>query len=149
MSTRSRIGIEIEKGKYKHIYCHFDGYPEYNGGILIDHYKDREKIEKLINLGDISSLAENVDPDPSRPHSFDYDKQQEGVVVAYGRDRGEKGVGARTGSLKDMNGLGIEYIYVYTLDNKWKYANTYYLPLKLKSLKAEVEKIRKGKQEEE
>lgn len=144
MSTRSRIGIEIEKGKYKHIYCHFDGYPENNGVILIDHYKDREKIEKLIALGDISSLGEKVEPDPNFEHSFDYGKRQEDVVVAYGRDRGETDIDARVGSLKDMADSGwIEYIYVYTLDNKWLYADTYYKPLKLKSLKAKVNKIKK------
>jgi hypothetical protein len=141
MSTRSRIGIEIEKGKYKHIYCHFDGYPENNGVLLIDNYKDRDKIEKLINLGDISYLAENVEPDPNYEHSFD-GKKQEGIVLAYGRDRGETDIDAQIGSLKDMAGGWIEYIYVYSLDNKWLYADTYYKPLKLKDLKTKVDKIK-------
>ena len=147
MRTRSRIGIEIEKGKYKHIYCHFDGYPENNGVILIDHYKDREKIERLIALGDISSLAENVEPDPNKEHSFDGAKQDD-VVVAYGRDRGETDVEAREGSLQDMANSGwIEYIYVYSLDNKWLYADTYYKPLKLKNLKTKVNKIKKEEED--
>ena len=146
MSTRSTIGVEVEKGLYKYIYCHFDGYPEYNGLMLIDHYKDRGKIEKLIALGDISSLAEKVEPDPTRPHSFDGERQDD-VVVAYGRDRGETGIDAQEGSLEDMASGWIEYVYVYTLDNKWLYADTYYEPLKLKSLKTKVNKIKKEKKE--
>lgn len=139
MSTRSRIGIEIEKGKYKSIYCHYDGYPEYNGVLLIDNYKDREKIEKLINLGDISSLAENIEPDPTKPHSFDGERQ-EGVVLAYGRDRGETDVEAVESSLEKMFDGWIEYIYIYTLDNKWLYADADYE--ELKDLETQVNKIR-------
>ena len=36
-----------------------------------------------------SCLEEKLEPDPSKPHSFDYDERQDGVVVAYGRERGD------------------------------------------------------------
>lgn len=39
-------------------------------------------------MGSISSLAENIHPDPNFEHSFD--NRQEGVTVFYHRDRGEK-----------------------------------------------------------
>ncbi|MCC5993830.1 MAG: hypothetical protein JJT99_15055 [Rhodobacteraceae bacterium] len=29
MSTRAQIAIEIEPGKWAHIYCHYDGYPSH------------------------------------------------------------------------------------------------------------------------
>lgn len=106
MSTRSRIGmVNPKNGKVISIYCHWDGYVENNGAILVEHYTDPQKVEELISLGDISILDKDVAPKqelaPSRyaplfsksrkrpmvKHTFD--TPQEGVVVAYGRDRGE------------------------------------------------------------
>lgn len=104
MSTRSRIGMVQDDGKVISIYCHWDGYPSNNGAILLKHYTDKEKVARLISLGDISCLEAEVEPKaetaPSRyantdgdgekkmvKHSFD--TPQEGVVIAYGRDRGE------------------------------------------------------------
>ena len=105
MATRSRIGIENEDGTVSSIYCHWDGYPSNNGRTLIDHYSDREKVKELIALGSISALKENVAPIepmddiigvrmlkefkvlPKSVHSFD--TPQEGITIAYHRDRGE------------------------------------------------------------
>lgn len=57
MSTRCRIGIENKDGTITSIYCHHDGYPEVVGEILANHYKTEEKIRKLLELGDMSSLG--------------------------------------------------------------------------------------------
>lgn len=93
MATRSTISIK-EGNKIKTIYCHWDGYPSNNGAILLQHYSDPNKVNQLINLGDISSLRENVEPtNTTTPHSFD--KPHDDVVVAYMRDRGEKDCEAR------------------------------------------------------
>ena len=89
MSTRSHIGIWNEDGSLDVIYCHWDGYPSYNGAVLFHHYQEPEKIRELIALRDISSLAESVKPAEGE-HTFE--SPQEGVVVAYGRDRHEDGV---------------------------------------------------------
>lgn len=78
MSTRSHIGIWNEDGSLDVIYCHWDGYPSYNGALLLHHYQDPEKIRELIALGDISSLAESVKPVEGE-HTFE--SPQEGVVV--------------------------------------------------------------------
>ena len=40
MATRSRIAIEKENGTVESIYCHWDGYPENNGRILVENYTD-------------------------------------------------------------------------------------------------------------
>lgn len=56
MSTRSNIAFEYVDGSVARIYCHWDGYLEHNGRILFHHYKNKEKIKKLIQLGDISGL---------------------------------------------------------------------------------------------
>ena len=50
MSTRSMICMKDEGDKYKCIYCHSDGYLEHNGAILIDHYKDKEKLISGLRL---------------------------------------------------------------------------------------------------
>lgn len=85
MATRSRIGMVMEDGSVKSIYCHWDGYPSNNGHILLYNYQDPNKIKELISLGSISTLAPNIST--NEPHSFD--KPAKDVVVAYGRDRGE------------------------------------------------------------
>ena len=79
MSTRSHIGIRNEDGSLDVIYCHWDGYPSYNGALLLHHYQAPEKIRELIALGDISSLAESVKPAEGE-HTFD--SSQEGVFFA-------------------------------------------------------------------
>lgn len=59
MATRSYIGVSTSKG-INVMYCHFDGYPSYNGVILRDNYKDIDKVNDLINLGSISQLKTDV-----------------------------------------------------------------------------------------
>ena len=124
MSTRSHIGIWNEDGSLDVIYCHWDGYPSYNGALLLHHYQDPEKIRELIALGDISSLAESVKPAEGE-HTFE--SPQEVVVVAYGRDRHEDGVDTKHFDTLDeykklmrSEGGYIEYVYLYQASNrKW------------------------------
>lgn len=131
MSTRSHIGIRNEDGSLDVIYCHYDGYPSYNGALLLHHYKDPDKIRELIALGDISSLAEAVRP-TEESHSFE--TPQKGVVVAYGRDRKEDGVDSRHYPLmaayeKHMKSEGgyIEYVYLYDVsERKWLWSPAYF-----------------------
>ena len=88
MSTNSTITVRTAENERKSIYCHWDGYPQFNGNMLMQHYSDYEKAKELVELGDLSSLAPNIHPSTST-HSFDY--KEEGVCVFYGRDRGEEG----------------------------------------------------------
>lgn len=87
MSTRSLIAVKNEDGTVSSIYCHFDGYPEYVGKILVENYTDPEKIKALLALGSLSSLAPRLAPNPDENHSFDNPVDE--VCVAYHRDRGE------------------------------------------------------------
>lgn len=132
MSTRSAIIAKTETG-YACIYCHFDGYISGVGRTLAEHYKDTAKVQALIQLGDLSSLGERVEPIGS--HSFE--KQEAGTTVAYGRDRGEEGTECyKAESLdrvidywrNDVDG----YIYVFDGD-KWT-VNGKDLELELKAL---------------
>jgi len=86
MSTRSTIAIRRFDGSMTKIYCHWDGYIEYNGFMLQKYYNTPDKIEELLKLGALSSLGERVNP--IGEHSFG--KPEEGTTVAYHRDRGEE-----------------------------------------------------------
>ena len=105
MATRSRIAIENQDGTVTSIYCHFDGYLSSVGKTLFNHY-DSEKLEKLIELGDISSLDESTED-----------------TVAYHRDRGEDLDFKTFPNVEDLfeNGFnsGEEYVYCLTKDGIW------------------------------
>lgn len=124
MSTRSNIGIKLGDGKAKVIYCHSDGYLDYNGLLLFKHYNTKERVEELLNLGNASFLTPKLHPDPSMPHSFDYDNRQDDVSVFYGRDRGEEEQEAQVKLIEDiLNNVFIEYLYLFNLEtNKWEVA---------------------------
>lgn len=120
MATRSHIGKKQSDGTIKYIYCHWDGYPEYNGEILKNHYTDEAKIDALLELGDISSLNEEI----GEKHDFnDHDLRVENKwVCSYKRDRDESDTEARIAN--DVTELTqssnwTEYHYVYD-NGKWR-----------------------------
>ena len=89
MGTRSVIAVEdAETKQVRAIYCHWDGYV--HGGVgetLHLHYQNEAKIAKLLALGSVSCLQENVAPADGVKH--DFDNPADGVTIAYHRDRGE------------------------------------------------------------
>lgn len=87
MATRSRIAFKREDGLISSIYCHWDGYPENNGKILLENYQDVNKIKQLIVLGSLSSLG----PEIGEIQDFENPQRKEWCLF-YGRDRGEKNV---------------------------------------------------------
>jgi len=131
MATRSRIGMEMPNGEVRSIYCHWDGYAHRE--ILTGFYMNPQKVEALIELGDISILGESLIPlgdisilgthgainIPGVTHTFD--NPAPGVTVAYHRDRGEDYNPARV----DMNIESFaksdfeEYGYVFTQQGEW------------------------------
>ena len=124
MSTPAAIIQKQEDGKYRGIYCNFDGYPSHVGKILTTYYNTPELVNELIDLGDISSLAKKVKPDPGTNHSFD--ERQPDVTVAYARDRGETDVDPiTTDSLEHFGGV-YDYMYMYVyMHNTWHLADGY------------------------
>lgn len=147
MATRSSISVvstRTKDGQGRTIYCHWDGYPSNNGRILLESYTLPEKVNALMDLGDISSLADNIAPKESgilrkwnsekveydlipttQPHSFD--SPHDGVVIAYGRDRGETGIEASSFKGKNPNkNTSQEFDYLFVIDeNKWYVRNNY------------------------
>ena len=106
MATRSTIAFLRDNGEVAKVYCHWDGYLEHNGELLVKHYDTADKVEALIAGGDISSLGRQI----GEKHPFDVfmkDKmsaedralceraEAEGWTMYYGRDRGESNVAAK------------------------------------------------------
>lgn len=121
MSTRCYIAKQVGPDKYRTIFCHFDGYLEYVGALLAEHYDTEEKLDRLLDVGDIDVLYPKLDPDPDRPH--DIESPQENVTRAYGRDYGDPDSEAKIKSLQELDDEEgwIEYVYVFTEDGQWKY----------------------------
>ena len=60
MATRSRIGIQLADESILSVYCHWDGYPQFNGVKLVEHFNSRDAVTELIDGGDISALWTNA-----------------------------------------------------------------------------------------
>lgn len=125
MSTRSRISIINSDGKVRSIYCHHDGYLDYNGKKLVDFYDNEKVINELLDLGDLSSLGNNPVSDKeywkNRGLSYTFNEE---FCLAY-RDRGETDVDAKEfNSFEDFKqafpALQEEYNYVF-MNGKWYY----------------------------
>lgn len=66
MSTRSRIGIQVDGGIVS-AYHHWDGYPQWLGVTLNKYYNTEAKVKELIDGGDMSSCySENGWDDEKR-----------------------------------------------------------------------------------
>jgi hypothetical protein len=137
MATRSTIAIK-QGDKVTAIYCHFDGYKQGVGAILEAHYQDVDKVLRLMNLGNISVLGQEI----GAYQDFNNRKtHQEDWCLAYGRDRGETGQEAREfDSVADWVtnfNSGEEYYYLYTEGAGWEFANNYGDEVKFSPLKTE------------
>lgn len=106
MSTRSFIGIENHDGTVRAIYCHWDGYVEHHGNILVNNYKTRESVEKLLALGDISSLHETPETCKVSPCYSEKD-EKERLENAVWKNRREYVENAWDDS-------GVEFVYLYS-----------------------------------
>lgn len=115
MATRSTIAKLNRDGTVTSIYCHFDGAPYGVGATLAEHYTDPTKIDQLLVLGDLSSLAEEIGA------KHDFDNPTPGQCLFYGRDRGEYGTEALLHEsteqwLDSRSGSGCEYGYLWNGD---------------------------------
>jgi hypothetical protein len=124
MATRSNIGIVNDDGSVTGIYCHWDGYPENNGKLLLKHYNTTAIVYELMDLGNLSYLAENLYCDDNN-HSFNNPADK--VCVAYGRDRGEKNADSKSFTNisefeKFAGNSWSDYQYLFN-NGKWQYRN--------------------------
>lgn len=110
MATRSTIGMRVEDG-IRAVYCHWDGYPDEDGGVgntLKASYTDAVSVANLLDRGDLSALA--ATPEAS---------------LAYA-DRGEE---LKVHTFKSVeawidwaNNCGCEYSYLFENDSwNWEH----------------------------
>ena len=59
MATRALIGYLDDGKKFTCTYNHYDGYPEYLGKILKEHYSGEEKAKLVASVGYITSIDED------------------------------------------------------------------------------------------
>ena len=127
MGTRSRIGV-MHGDNCKSVYCHWDGYLDHNGRILLENY-DSTKANFLVALGDISSLGTEI----GEKHDFDVRFTKgaigENWTKFYGRDRGEENTEFKTTDTFEKfvelcDDCGAEYYYIMR-DGEWFVGTTY------------------------
>lgn len=122
MATRSYIGIRNLDASVDYIYCHYDGYPSHNGVILTQHYDTYDKVKKLLELGDLSILGEEVGEQQDFNNRSTYNRKW---CLAYGRDRGEENVSVKNGDFdKLISDQSVDYVYVFDGDY-WEGFDTY------------------------
>jgi hypothetical protein len=119
MATRSYIGVRNLDSSVDYIYCHFDGYPEHNGAILTEHYSNINRVNELLNLGDLSVLGKFIG------EKMDFNKRVQDTCLAYGRDRGESNVSKKNSGYDELiTNQNVDYVYVFDGDY-WECHSTY------------------------
>lgn len=119
MGTRSRIGYyDSEKNQVVSVYCHWDGYPSYNGEVLLHNYNTLDKVKELVSGGDMSSLGPRCD----LPEGHSFENPVEGYTVYYGRDRGDKKVDPIVSkSMADFDDINSGQEWEYLFVDRWIY----------------------------
>jgi hypothetical protein len=133
MGTRSAIGYELADHTVVSVYCHYDGYVDHNGKILVEHYQNRDDVKQLIDGGSMSSLrTRNTWNSGSmlRDENGEYIRDAQGYVMSegdrdpqpqYHTERGDE-VNVQHTNFDDFvcGNSGEEYAYLYDLNGNWK-----------------------------
>ena len=130
MATRSAIGFLEYDGSVTAVYCHWDGYLEGVGQMLLKHYNDTYKLLDLLEHGDISSLR----PEIGEKHPFsrfddgmDHDEHEAlygHMTTFYGRDRGENCPAKDFEDAKEFRSHYSDCEFFYLYDGyDWSYAD--------------------------
>ena len=115
MGTRSRIGIQLKDDSIMSVYCHWDGYPSFNGRVLNEFYNTPEKVADLIDGGNISSLHTNVGwNQETLPETGPQYYTSRGESIKDNEPRYDESI---FDFLEKENNE--EYAYIWTVNNKW------------------------------
>ena len=121
MGTRSRIGIQLKDDSILSVYCHYDGYPSFNGKVLREFYNTKEKVSQLINGGNMSCTWTNAGwnnetlPEMGPLHYTMRGESIESNAPELSKDHGEY--------LKMSANADEEYSYLFA-DGEWICYNT-------------------------
>ena len=83
MSTRSRIGILLPDDSILSVYHHFDGYPEWLGVTLEEHFNTYEKVTELIDGGNMGCCYSDSEYDAETGDYIDVEPR----ATYYGGDK--------------------------------------------------------------
>lgn len=132
MGTRSRIGYELPDHSVVSVYCHWDGYPDWTGKQLVEHYQNRDDVKELIDGGSMSSLR------TTHLWVTAAVRDEEGQIVTdengnwiysptrdpqplYHTERGEELNVKHTSFDEFVSGdCGEDYAYMFDLNGNWK-----------------------------
>lgn len=89
MSTQSAIIAVQPDGSYKGVSVHYDGYLAGVGDKLKENYRDNDKVQLMMSLGNMNNMEERLIPTIAT-HKYDYtvrpDPREPGTTVFLGRD---------------------------------------------------------------
>lgn len=118
-------------GECKGVYCHNDGYlfEPGVGWMLINHHNNYEDAQAIVALGGLSVLEKHLEPLEDAQHAYNpdmrvsraghhFDNPQDGVTVAYERDRNNKSWGRYGGGKEPIQGCMQGYDY-WWFDGAW------------------------------
>ena len=114
MATRARIGLKLEDGSIISAYHHWDGYPEWLGVTLKEHYNTKEDIAKLIDGGNMSSCYSGNQYDEEKQEFVKNDPKPE----YYGGDDERPRLSRNFTQFAFDSKSGEEYLYLF-VDNEW------------------------------
>ena len=114
MATRARIGLKLEDGSIISAYHHWDGYPEWLGVTLKEHYNKREDLAKLIDGGNMSSCYSDNQYDEEKQEFVKNDPKPE----YYGGDDERPRLSKNFTQFAFDSKSGEEYLYLF-VDNEW------------------------------
>ena len=114
MATRARIGLKLEDGSIISAYHHWDGYPEWLGVTLKEHYNTKEDIAKLIEGGNMSSCYSDNQYDEEKQEFVKNDPKPE----YYGGDDERPRLSRNFTQFAFDSKSGEEYLYLFA-DNEW------------------------------
>ena len=114
MATRARIGLKLEDGSIISAYHHWDGYPEWLGVTLKEHYNTKEDIAKLIDGGNMSSCYSDNQYDEEKQEFVKNDPKPE----YYGGDDERPRLSRNFTQFAFDSKSGEEYLYLF-VNNEW------------------------------
>ena len=89
MSTRSRIGILLPDDSILSVYHHWDGYPEWLGMTLEEHFNTYEKASELIDGGNMGCCysdeeynSETGEYEKTEPRATYYGGDEEAPILS-------------------------------------------------------------------
>ena len=106
MGTRSNVAYATEDNKIVASYCHYDGYIEHNGVMLLKYYNGEKQARDLVDNGYLSSLKPTIEE------------------INGGRVHEDKPTEYNTEFLfmDELEALWIEFVYLFK-EGKWYVCN--------------------------